>query len=61
MEIIQKIKYLSNSYISIGFSGRGPNFEVSFTLKPVKSQLSQLKCMIENEAQYALVPTSEVK
>lgn len=30
------IEYLSYSYISIGFSGRGPNFEVSFTLKPVK-------------------------
>lgn len=30
------IEYLSYSYISIGFSGRRPNFEVSFTLKPVK-------------------------
>lgn len=31
----QRKWYLSNSYISIGFSGRGPNFEVSFTLKSV--------------------------
>ena len=30
----KKMKYLSNSYISIGFSGRGPNFAVSFMVTP---------------------------
>lgn len=31
--------YLSNSYISIGFSGRGPNLHVSFTFLPDKHDL----------------------
>jgi hypothetical protein len=28
------MKYLSNSYISMGFSGRAPTFDVSFTVRP---------------------------
>jgi len=28
------MKYLSNSYISMGFSGRVPIFDVSFTVIP---------------------------
>lgn len=33
--MVWKIKYPSNSYISIAFCGRGPTFEVSFTLESV--------------------------
>ena len=32
----RKFEYPSNSYISIGFSGQGPIFDVPFTLEPVK-------------------------
>lgn len=31
-----RVSYPSNSYISIGFSGRRPIFDVSFTFEPVK-------------------------
>lgn len=38
--------YLSNSYISIGFSGRGPNFEVSLTLESVIGKEKFLRSLI---------------
>lgn len=36
-------KYLSNSYISMGFSGRAPSFDVSFTVMPETTSLTLKK------------------
>lgn len=37
------MKYLSNSYISMGFAGRAPTFDVSFTVMPETTLLMLIR------------------